>query len=91
LIFFIAGQVILYAHQHQNNNGVGKVSSLSFQQTITQKCQLCDAMHHNNTVLTHHVYFQPIVFSHWFFVNPTYDFISLSLILSSGRAPPVFS
>jgi hypothetical protein len=89
LIVFVVGQLVLYGHQHKFNAPISKAQGSSQQQTITEKCQLCDAMHHNNMVISHHVYFQPALISNPIYVPDTYDFVSISLILSAGRSPPL--
>lgn len=89
LILFVAGQVILYSHQHKFNNTRSHFKHHTAQQTVTEKCQLCDAMHHNTMVVGSHYYAVPVVVSHYDYKAVTYTFVSLSLILSTGRAPPV--
>jgi hypothetical protein len=89
LVIFVAGQIVLYGHQHQVNTVLNKVHSQSSQQTITEKCQLCDAMHFNSMVINMHYYVVPVVVSHYHYKAVTYSFVSLSLILSTGRAPPI--
>jgi len=90
LVFFVGGQVMLFAHQH-------KVSKFEFgrhghtnQQTVTEKCSLCDAMHFNTMVANEHIpVVHLLVATHYDYKAVTRSFISLSLILSPGRAPPV--
>jgi hypothetical protein len=89
LFIFVAGQVILYGHQHAVNTSLSKVHSRASQQTITEKCQLCDAMHFNSMVINVQLHIAPIAVSHYNYQAVTYTFVSLSLILSTGRGPPV--
>ena len=92
LIFFVAGQVIVYSHQHQHHtigSAITKASHQSSRQTISEKCQLCDAMHFNHMALMPQVCAQAEQVSYHLFAVECYGFVSLSLILSSGRAPPV--
>jgi hypothetical protein len=92
LVFFVGGQVILYAHQHRVNQFSGHipVKHASSQQTVTEKCALCDALHLNTMVAGEHaVVVHLLVASHYDYQVVTYSFTSLSLILSTGRAPPV--
>jgi hypothetical protein len=89
LILFVAGQVVLYSHQHKLNNLVGHLKHSSSQQIVTEKCQICDAMHQNTMVISAHYGVVPVVVSHYDYKAVTYTFVSLSLILSTGRAPPV--
>src|ERR1700761_7942020 len=48
LICFTAGQWAVYAHQHFSNATVKTHHTAQNQTTVTDKCQLCDAMHHNS-------------------------------------------
>jgi hypothetical protein len=91
LIIFAAGQVIGYSHQHRTNVAsiTNKAAHQSSQQHISEKCQLCDAMHHNQVVLSSQVYAQTTPANFQFFTAACYDFVSISLIHSHGRAPPV--
>jgi hypothetical protein len=91
LICFIAGQYMVFAHQHNIVNIPAKNYSYSKsipQQTVTDKCSLCDVMHHNAMVINSQVYFNPVAVSFHVFKNVEYGFTSIQLILSSGRAPP---
>ena len=90
LVFFSAGQVILFAHQHKLRQSEFSKHSRPFQQTVTEKCSLCDSMHFNTMVVND----QPVIIhlltaTHYDYQAVTRTFISLSLILSPGRAPPV--
>jgi hypothetical protein len=80
----------VYAHYHPNRLGRYSFSKhQSTRTTISEKCQLCDAMHHSNISQNTHIYFVPLSTSEHIYKPGQYDFISISLILSSGRAPPV--
>ena len=59
--------------------------------SIQEKCDMCDAMHHTAMVLTQQVYHFSVSAQDHVFKQGDYDFVSISLILSSGRAPPVVS
>jgi hypothetical protein len=91
LFCFVAGQVMLYAHQHSIDRVSAAPHSISKsvpQQTVQEKCSLCDVMHHNAMVAADSVYFNPVkVISH-VFEQVRYSFESIQLILSGGRAPP---
>jgi hypothetical protein len=90
LVFFTSGQVILFAHQHKVSKFEISKSSRPFQQTVTEKCQLCDALHFNTMMVNEHppvVHLLEVSYYDHQAVTPT--FVSLSLILSPGRAPPV--
>jgi len=91
LICFIAGQYMVFAHQHNLVNYPSKNYSFTkslHQQTVTDKCSLCDVMHHNAMEINSLVYFNPIAVSFHVFKNVEYGFTSIQLILSCGRAPP---
>jgi len=91
LLFFAAGQYMVYAHTHnvgttrsayQNPNNQPK-------QTVTENCRLCDAMHHNTMAVDHGVFFAPVITASYFYKAVDHDFISVALILSAGRSPPM--
>jgi hypothetical protein len=83
---------MVYAHQHKLIQGTKQTHLVnkqqSTQQTLTEKCQLCDAMHHNSMLVGGHLYFNSIAISDFIYISPVYNFTSLALILSGGRAPP---
>jgi hypothetical protein len=89
LLIFVAGQAILYGHQHGSNATALKVHPSAHQQTVTEKCQLCDAMHFSRATINHQVYFQPAAAGITLFIPDAYNFVSMSLILSAGRSPPL--
>jgi hypothetical protein len=90
LIVFAVGQVVVYSHQHHTTAQlITKAAQQSSRQHLTDRCQLCDAMHHNQMVLSSLVYAQATPADFQVFTPGCYDFVSLSLILSPGRAPPV--
>jgi hypothetical protein len=89
LLIFIAGQAIVYGHQHTDTFASVNGRHHATQQTVSERCQLCDAMHYNTMELAQAVYFQPVLVSRHLFTIKTYHFLSLSLILASGRAPPL--
>ncbi|MBK0380186.1 hypothetical protein [Mucilaginibacter segetis] len=94
LFCFIAGQYMVYAHQHniiKNSSSLHDLKS-STQQTVKEKCQLCDIMHHSNMdVVTHSGYTITLITSDHTFKSPEYEFTSIALILAAGRAPPLVS
>ena len=87
LICFAAGQAMVYAHQHHVKYHTHQTSQN--QTTVSEKCQLCDAMHHNSTTITNQQYVTPVVSSDYYYKPYKYDFVSISLILSAGRSPPM--
>jgi hypothetical protein len=90
---FIAGQYMVYAHQHAIIPGTNKTANLNSnnqpKQILTENCRLCDAMHHSTMMLDNPVYFAPIVISDYSYKTDKYAFISIALILSAGRSPPM--
>lgn len=91
LICFTAGQYMMYAHQHQivRAGTTRDVAKNTSRQTVTEKCSLCDVMHHNVMVTAAAAGFDAITVLSHTFKNLVYNFTSIQLILSSGRAPPV--
>jgi len=91
LICFVAGQCMVYSHQH-NIIKPGKTYHISknlSKETVKEKCALCDIMHHNTMVTANDVFFSQILVVDHVFKSFEYNFKSISLILSIGRAPPV--
>lgn len=91
LACFVAGQYMIYAHQHNITATISSKFSISKnlpQQTVTDKCALCDAMHHNIMVKAASAYFADFKITGYIFKRCEYSFTNISLILSGGRAPP---
>ncbi|RFZ82836.1 hypothetical protein DYU05_11775 [Mucilaginibacter terrenus] len=95
LLSFVTGQYMVYAHQHNLVKNVhASCTSVkhAWHQSVQEKCQLCDSMHHVAMDVNHDIAYQVTLTSQQrLFVSPLYSFTSISLILASGRAPPVFS
>jgi hypothetical protein len=94
LICFIAGQFMVYGHQHNTGKSLPQNHSSSKniqQQTVKEKCYLCDVMNHNTMVITTQVYFTPATVTLHAFKSVEYSFTSIQLIISGGRAPPSFN
>jgi len=93
LLFFAAGQYMVYAHTHAP--GIGSIKSAwqnsnnQPKQTVTENCRLCDAMRHNTMAVNTPVFFAPVVTESYFYKAVNHDFISVALILSAGRSPPM--
>jgi len=81
---------MIYAHQHNiiKASITYGVSKNSFQQTITEKCSLCDAMHSNAMIKATTPDFGTISSLNHIFKSFNYSFTSIQLILSGSRAPP---
>ena len=89
------GQYMVYAHQH-NITKTTHVAGChddhnSSQQTVKEKCELCDSMHHNSMEMASQANYIPATSVDYVYITFEYDFKSIALILSSGRAPPVVS
>ena len=78
---------MVYAHQHLVKYKTHQTTQN--QTTVSEKCQICDAMHHTSMTLPDHHYFIPDVSSDHVYQQSKYDFVSISLILSAGRSPPI--
>jgi hypothetical protein len=92
LVCFIAGQYMVHAHQHNIVKNTGKSFAIPKNiphQTVSEKCYLCDVMHHNAMVTNTQVYLNPVKVVGHVFKNVAYSFTSIQLILSGGRAPPL--
>ncbi|MBS1533008.1 MAG: hypothetical protein JSU01_22095 [Bacteroidetes bacterium] len=85
LVCFVAGQSAVYVHQHKT---LARITRASRGTVVSEKCQLCDAMHHNSMIRHTPVVFAPIQVIDHLYKQAQYDFVSISLVLSSGRAPP---
>ena len=93
MLCFMAGQYMVYAHQHAVGTGSNRSSyhnpNTQPKQTITENCRLCDAMHHNTMATNTQVLFAPVVLNSYTYTITQYDFVSIALVHSSGRAPPL--
>ncbi len=90
LLCFTAGQYMVYAHQHRTQAHSIAVHKNPFTKTVTERCDLCDAMHH--TVMLPGIQPQlPVIYgkSYFHFIAGEQHFVRIGLILASGRAPPV--
>jgi hypothetical protein len=88
LLFFVAGQSAVFAHQHHVNHPTGKAGRLVSTQTVTEKCQLCDAMHVSMALPDVHYHPALVYIPYQYPVTEIYGYLTISLILASGRAPP---
>ena len=80
---------MLYGHWHKVNTGVAKEHLQTSQQKVSEKCRICDVMHFNTMAINANHVITPVAASHCNHKAITYTFLSISLVLSSGRAPPV--
>jgi hypothetical protein len=92
LLCFIAGQYMVYAHRHDvvstSNKAAYHSPDTQPKQTISEYCQLCDAMHHNTMTVNTQAYFAPVTVTGYFYKAVKHNFISIALIHSAGRSPP---
>jgi hypothetical protein len=83
---------MIYGHQHPASPAVGKQFAASTpavpHQTIKEKCDLCDVMHHNAMLASYQVYLNPADAAAHVYKNVGYNFTSIRPILAGGRAPP---
>lgn len=96
LICFVAGQYMMDVHQHKffKNSGITYNISKNHPRPATivqEKCYTCDLMHQIAMAISQSVYFSPVAITTHIFRVGDYDFVSIALILSAGRAPPVMA
>jgi len=96
LICFIAGQYMVYVHQHTIWQKSTSIHSTTKNQpkpvvAVQEKCYMCDAMHHAAITADQLVYFNPVIAVDRVYMVGDYDFVSIALMLSAGRAPPICS
>jgi len=79
---------MIYVHQHRRAASESGVVKNTSHTTVREKCSLCDAMHHNFTVIAivSDIHSAPVL-GH-VFKNVVYNFKGVQRIASSGRAPP---
>jgi hypothetical protein len=91
LLCFIAGQTMVYSHQHHARVGLstGHVTkSPQAGQTLSEKCNLCDMMHHTHMAIFNDTPISPVVTVLYKHYNRQHDYVGIALILSAGRSPP---
>ena len=97
LICFVTGQYMVYAHQHYINKGTYTLNKCHSQKSsahtiVSEKCALCDSMHHVGMDITNTAAYHNVLVSTTFVYKTfQYEFTSIALILSPGRAPPIAS
>ncbi len=90
LICFALGQIIAFSHQHiveaKSASHLTKQSATG--QTVTEKCYVCDAMHHTNMA----IFSDTAPLLHVTIIDTQYtrqhDYKGIALILSADRGPP---
>ena len=92
LFCFIAGQFMVYAHQHPGSAATVKQfavsKNLAQHQTINDKCDLCDVMHNTAMLASYQVYLNPVNVAGHVYKTVDYNFTSIRLIAAGGRGPP---
>jgi hypothetical protein len=90
LICFIAGQYMVYVHQHFINKTANscRIVKTIPKATVKEKCSFCDSMHHNAMVKAEGACLNAVLAFGHIYKCFEYSFNSISLILSCGRAPP---
>jgi hypothetical protein len=92
LACFVAGQLMVLAHQHPDATGLPGIYESSKNiphQTVKEKCYMCDVMHHNTMLIAYQVYLNPVPVIAYSFNVYTYQSSAAKLIPAGGRAPPV--
>ncbi|MES2267761.1 MAG: hypothetical protein V4520_13445 [Bacteroidota bacterium] len=86
---------MVFAHQHNIIKTIHAKNCddchNSSKQEFKEKCQLCDSMHHTYMELPGNSQYALFTPANHTYVTFEYDFTSIALILSQGRAPPVVS
>ncbi|WP_299289930.1 hypothetical protein [uncultured Mucilaginibacter sp.] len=91
LLFFAAGQIIIYAHQHHTKSNTLIVHShdTAGQQIVYEKCNLCDQMHHAPINLV-----QPLNYTYLvspvvrLYIPACHHYKANTLIHADGLSPP---
>lgn len=92
LLFFAAGQVIVYAHQHhlKYNASIVQKKHSDQHQTVQEKCSFCDQMHHAPMGLVQPISFGQIIASvKIIFYAPQHRYTGNTLVHADGLSPPV--
>jgi hypothetical protein len=87
MVFAHQHNLVKNAHAHACQNDDKNTSH----QVVKEKCAICDSMHHIAMELTNHSSYHTAISTNHTYISFAYDFKSIALILSPGRAPPVVS
>jgi len=82
---------MVYTHQHHNPKVIVKTgvsSGKPARQTVKEKCNLCDAMHHTSMLTGESVRLNINEIDIPDYLPFEYKFTSLQIISAGGRAPP---
>lgn len=90
LLCFITGQYIAFFHQHKGNIHAFsyQTTKSSSQQTLSEKCSICDQMHHTQMALFSHAMPAVVVTVTETQYDRQHDYKGIALILAAGRGPP---
>lgn len=91
LLFFVAGQIIVFAHQHHTKSNTLIVHShnAAKQQVVYEKCNLCDQMYHAPINLVQLLNYSHLVSPVVRLYIPAHHFYKgNSLIHADGLSPP---
>ena len=79
---------VLHQHVPGYTERVSQTSNKAPQQTVTEKCYVCDMMHHTQMA----IFTDAVVAANVVVCDTQYkrqhDYIGIALILSAGRSPP---
>lgn len=91
LLCFVAGQVVVYSHQHHILKGIHHVDAKAKGRTqVSEKCQICDSMHHADMELHQNYVAFDLQATELTHPSAKFDFKPFGLILADGLSPPVF-
>jgi hypothetical protein len=91
LICFVAGQTMVYSHQHYTHVKASAFKAVKIPQpvqTVTETCNLCDMMHHTHMAIFGTTTINPTVSICETVYSNQHDYKGIALILSAGRSPP---
>lgn len=92
LVCFIAGQTMVYSHQHNSrlmSTATHAVKLPQPIQTVTNTCSICDMMHHTQMAIFNSAIINPTITICETIYSNQHDYKGIALILSAGRSPPV--
>lgn len=91
LLFFVVGQIIIYAHQHHSkyNALIFHARHSSDKQIVQEKCFFCDQMHHAQIdcvqPLNYCSILNPVT---WIYLNKLHHYVGSPLVHADGLSPP---
>lgn len=82
---------MVYSHQHFHSFKTPVQHTVKAQQpvqTVTDKCNICDMMHHTHMAIFGNATVSPLVTICDTHYTRQHDYKGIALILSAGRSPP---